>query len=192
MLIIFFFGVGLYHLNLFINTNIRGGGKIVVVSAIKIEKTFNNEQEIKNYYCPETKQRNEYFNFCSPDDLKLFIDLYNSKKIVFHISSVSRKLNHYKKRKASVFFVFSDNYKLSTEGEFLKIPKSGSILYFHDGTSWIFFPKEMKFSKQRMEISYVTQDGEPILCLSVEDVTGHSSGRECSFASFLDNKIKLR
>ena len=192
VLIIFFFGVGLFHLNLFVNTKIREGGKIVVVSAIKTEKTFNNEQEIKNYYCPEAKQRSKYFSFCSPDDLKLFIDLYNSKKIVFHVAGVSHKLNHYKKRKASVFLVFSDNYKLSTEREFLKIPQSGSILYFHDGTSWIFFPKEMKFSKQRMEISYFTLDGEPRLCLSVEDVTGHSSGRECSFASFLNNKIKLR
>ena len=124
-------------------------------------------------------------DFCSPYNLKMFIDLYNSQGIVFRGSRVSSKLTQYKKKQASVFFVFSDTYKLPSGGKFFKIPKSDSVLYFHNGNSWDFFPKEVSFSKRRMKINSTlmeTTSGQRfILCLSIENARGYFSGGRLCF-----------
>lgn len=178
LLIIIFFGGGLYHIVLFINTEFRGGREIKVVNAKKIEKEFNNEQEIKNYYCSETMKSNDVLfaekkDFCSPYNLGAFVELYNSKGVVFRSERASSYLIHFKKE-VIVFLVFPDDYELSLAGEFFKIPKSDSIVYFHDGSKWDFFPKEVQFSGQQVAIRFDKRYSQ--FCISIEGAPGRFPG----------------
>ena len=75
-------------------------------------------------------------------NLKAYIELYKSKGVVFRSKRASSHLTYYKK-KVTVFLIFPDIYELSPPGEFFKIPKDDSVIYFHDGTQWDFFSKEV-------------------------------------------------
>ena len=190
LFVIIFFGVGLYHVSLFINSEIRGGREIEIVIASETKRKFNNEQDVKNYYCSEIMESKNHFfphvwlederggkkKLCSPYNLKAYIDLYKSKGVVFRSKRASSHLTYYKK-KVTVFLIFPDIYELSPPGEFFKIPKDDSVIYFHDGTQWDFFPKEVEFSKQQIAIRFKKYHKK--FCLSIEGAPGHLPLKGC-------------
>ena len=195
--IIIFFGVGFYRIILFTQEEIMKVREIRIVTARGIEKKFSNEQEIRNYYCSETMESKDLFlqpsSFDDDDDkkaikdfcssyLRAFIELYNSKGVVFRTYSWSHRLMQYKGR-VNVFLVFSNSYKLSLDGEFFKVPKSDFVVYFHDGDKWEFFPKKTEFLKQQIAIR-LKKEYRNKFCLSIESSSGRSDDRGCTV--FLD------
>ena len=185
--IILFFS-GAFILHSFIRENILIVGHNTVIGLKKIEKQFNNDEDLKKHYCPDSGANrigSEYLNsLCYPDNLQMFIDLYNSKGIVLE-PFMELKNPWQIRRKDVVFLVFPDTFRYLPFGRIwhhVNIPKRGSVIYFHnekhsysyansDENPWSFFPENTEFSKKQIVIRKENYN----LCISMDTLQRFAS-----------------